>query len=76
MFESHRKHTYWPPRPVTGIALLYIGHATRRLFYKTQRKKQTVKTAQDLQSKYSTENINMGKIAEAMSIIEVHRVYT
>jgi hypothetical protein len=24
MFEPHRKHTYWPPRAVTVIALLLI----------------------------------------------------
>jgi hypothetical protein len=25
MFVPHGKHTYGPPRPVTGIALLFIG---------------------------------------------------
>jgi hypothetical protein len=25
MFEPHRKHTYVPPRPVTGIALLFVS---------------------------------------------------
>jgi hypothetical protein len=29
MFAPHRKHTYGPPRPAKGIALLYLVNALR-----------------------------------------------